>query len=136
VLSGRIEHCAALAEALNEAGTEAVALTGELSARQRAAALTRFREGDLKVLCATNLADEGLDVGRLECVILTTPTRAEGRTLQRLGRLMRPYPGKQQPVLYDLVDADFISKSQFRARKRAYRRVMGDRVLPVGGRTP
>ncbi len=132
VLSGRVAHCDDLAEQLVEAGTEAVAVTGEMPHGERTKALDRFREGSLPVVCATSLADEGLDVSRLERLVLASPSRAEGRTIQRLGRLMRPHPGKQTPVLYDLVDADRLSQRQFLARKRAYRKVLGpNSVEPV-----
>jgi len=49
-------------------------------------------------------------------LVLATPARAEGRTVQRLGRLMRPHPGKAAPVLFDLVDEGGLPYTQFRAR--------------------
>ena len=85
------------------------------------------------MVCATSLADEGLDVSRLERLVLATPARAEGRTIQRLGRLMRPHPGKRTPVLYDLVDNIPLARRQFAARKRAYRKVLGTEALQRSG---
>lgn len=95
--------------------------------------LQRFREGSVKVLCATSLADEGLDIERLSRLILATPARAEGRTIQRLGRLMRPHPGKGTPVLYDLVDDLPMARRQHAARRRAYRKVLGETCLARRG---
>jgi len=129
VLSGRVEHCARLAALLREAGVEAEALTGRVARGRRAELLDRFRRGELRIVCATSLADEGLDVVRLERLILATPARAEGRTIQRLGRLMRPFPGKQTPILFDLVDDTPLARRQFAARKRAYRNVLGSEAL-------
>ena len=40
-------------------------------------------------------------------------------------RLMRPHPGKTAPVLYDLVDDAPMTRRQWTARKRAYRKVLG-----------
>ena len=125
ILSGRVEHCEHLAALLREAGVGAEALTGRVARCRRSELLDRFRRGDLRVVCATSLADEGLDVARLERLILATPARAEGRTIQRLGRLMRPHAGKQTPVLFDLVDDTPLARRQFAARKRAYRNVLG-----------
>lgn len=59
VLSGRVDHCQRLAKLLCAAGTEAVALTSRVAKDKRSAILDRFREGTLKVVCATSLADEG-----------------------------------------------------------------------------
>lgn len=125
VLSGRVDHCQRLAAFLTKAGIEAVPLTSRVAKGQRTAVLDRFRDGSLRVVCATSLADEGLDVSRLERLVLATPARAEGRTIQRLGRLMRPHPGKGTPVLYDLVDDIPLARRQFAARQRAYRKVLG-----------
>jgi ERCC4-related helicase len=86
------------------------------------------------VVCATSLADEGLDISRLERLVLAAPSMAEGRTIQRTGRLMRPDPGKQAPILFDLVDEDDFSQRQFRARLRVYRRVLGASALGALGR--
>ncbi|ACY13434.1 DEAD/DEAH box helicase [Haliangium ochraceum] len=142
VLSGRVAHCEQLAESLAAEGVEAVALTSRMPKHKRSDVLERFRAGTLRVVCATSLADEGLDVARLERLILATPARAEGRTVQRLGRLMRPHPDKRPPVLYDLVDDMPLARRQFAARERAYGKVLGTgasvrttaaRVLPAGG---
>ncbi|ACY13563.1 DEAD/DEAH box helicase [Haliangium ochraceum] len=142
VLSGRVAHCEQLAESLAADGVEAVALTSRMPKHKRSDVLERFRAGTLRVVCATSLADEGLDVARLERLILATPARAEGRTVQRLGRLMRPHPDKRPPLLYDLVDDIPLARRQFAARERAYGKVLGTgaavkttaaRVLPAGG---
>ena len=124
ILCNRKAHCEALALALLKKGIVATALTGDLSKKKRAAYLDSFRAGRLQVVVATQLADEGLDVPLLDRVILAAPSRSAGRTIQRLGRLMRPADGKQ-PVLYDLVD-DFSSfQGQAKARMRAYRTALG-----------
>jgi superfamily II DNA or RNA helicase len=125
VLSNRVDHCRALARALAERGTAAEALTGSVGKGKRRQVLARFRDGSLRVVCATSLADEGLDVERLSRLILATPARAEGRTIQRLGRLMRPHPDKGTPVLFDLVDDHPTARHQHAARRRAYRKVLG-----------
>ena len=129
VLSGRVDHCQRLAKLITTAGIEAVPLTSKVAKHKRSGILDRFRDGSLKVVCATSLADEGLDISRLERLVLATPARAEGRTIQRLGRLMRPHPGKRTPVLYDLVDDIPLARRQFAARKRAYRKVLGTEAL-------
>lgn len=131
VLSGRVEHCDRLAGMLRARDIGAETLTSEVSRKRRADVLGRFRAGTLSVVCATSLADEGLDVPRLDRLVLATPARAEGRTVQRLGRLMRPSPGKGTPVLYDFVDEGRMAAAQFRARCAAYRKVLGG-VLVAG----
>jgi len=126
VLSGRVEHCKALAADITAGGIEAEALTAKVGKRKRAELLARARSGDLRVLVATSLADEGLDLPLLSRVVLAFPTRSAARTVQRLGRLMRPHPDKGQPVLTDVVDhAVPVLRNQSFARRRVYREVLG-----------
>jgi superfamily II DNA or RNA helicase len=132
VLSGRVQHCLDLAAELRAVGIGAEALTGQTGKEDRQATLDRFRAGELPVVCATQLADEGLDVPRLDRIILATPSRAEGRTVQRIGRAMRPHKDKEPPVLYDLVDSSPIARSQQYARRRAYRQVIGASCEAMG----
>jgi len=133
ILSGRVDHCGVLAERLRASGITAEALTGKVPKKKRTDILDRFRSGELSVVCATNLADEGLDVSRLERLILATPAKAEGRTIQRLGRLMRPHPGKATPVLYDLIDDAPMARRQQSARRRAYKKALGKEALKRSG---
>jgi len=125
ILSQRVKHCEALAEGLKSMGIEAAALVGKTTKSERESILSRFRAGELPVVVSSQLADEGLDIPIIDRVVLATPSRAEGRTVQRIGRAMRPAPGKGVPILYDLVDSHGIAWSQQSARRAAYKRVIG-----------
>ena len=76
VLSARVEHCEHLARQLCEDDVAAAALTSRTPKSQRAAILEAFRGGELAAVCATSLADEGLDVSRLERLILASASCA------------------------------------------------------------
>lgn len=126
VLTGRVNHCEHLAARIAGAGVKAGFLTGSVGKHERRALLEAFREGALPVLVASTVADEGLDVPRLDRIVLAYPGRAKGRLTQRLGRLMRPHPGKAAPVLYDVVDPNVPPLArQWRERKRIYLELTG-----------
>jgi superfamily II DNA or RNA helicase len=126
VLSGRVKHCEALAGAVRSTGLTAAALTGAVAREQRKALLDDAREGRLQVLVATSLADEGLDLPRLSRVFLAFPGRSRGRTIQRLGRLMRPHPSKHSAVLFDFVDRQVpILRRHHVERRKLYAEVLG-----------
>ncbi len=126
VLSGRVEHCESLAEAVRASGLSAAALTGAVDRSRRKALLDDARAGRLQVLVATSLADEGLDLPRLSRVFLAFPGRSRGRTIQRLGRLMRPHPSKQTAVLFDFVDKQVpILRRHHLERRKLYSEVLG-----------
>lgn len=124
VLSGRVAHCRRLARMVRERGVDAEVLVGAVKKPKRKEILDRFRSGELPVVVASTLADEGLDVPRMDRVILAFPSRTKGRTAQRLGRLMRPHPDKSGAVLHDIVDASVAPLlRQFRERNRLYKRL-------------
>ncbi len=126
VLSGRIDHCGRLAEAIAAQGVSAAVLTGEVKRERRKALLDEARAGTLSVLVATSLADEGLDLPRLSRVFLAYPGRARGRTVQRLGRLMRPHAEKQDAALFDFVDRKVpILRRHHQERRKLYAEVLG-----------
>lgn len=126
VLSGRVDHCETLKAAIDALGTSAVLLTGGVAKTRRAEILAAARAGETRVLVATSLADEGLDLPRLSRVFLAYPGRARGRTLQRLGRLMRLHPEKTDAVLFDFVDRRVpILRRHHLDRKRLYADVLG-----------
>jgi ATP-dependent RNA helicase RhlE len=78
-----------VAESLRTAGTKAQAIHGDLSPRQRAKALKDFREGQVKVLVATDVAARGLDVDGISHVInFDIPDNADDY-LHRIGRTAR-----------------------------------------------
>jgi superfamily II DNA or RNA helicase len=126
VLSGRVDHCNQLATSLRAEGVSVAALTSEVKRKRRKDLLDQARAGELSVLIATSLADEGLDLPRLSRVFLAFPGRAHGRTVQRLGRVMRPHADKRDAVLFDFVDRKVpILRRHHLERRRQYAEVLG-----------
>jgi superfamily II DNA or RNA helicase len=121
ILVRRVEHAKELAKLITEAGTEAIAITSKMKKSDRKEALRRLREGELQVACGTSLLNEGIDIPRLGVIGLAAPARAKGETIQKLGRLMRKFPGKK-PDLVDFIDPNVpILVERARARKRVYK---------------
>lgn len=117
VLTSRKDHVALLACAIGDAAV----ITGDTGEREET--LRKFRAGETRVLIATQLADEGLDIPRLSRIVLAMPERARGKTVQRVGRLMRPHEGKE-PKLYDIVDASVpMLLSRWKTRRATYRKM-------------
>ncbi len=91
-------------------------LYGDLSASKRKAILEAFRR--LKsggVLVVTTVGDEGLDIPDANVGIFLSGTGSRRQFIQRLGRLLRPKPGKKA-ILYEIVTAR--SSEEYQAKKR------------------
>ena len=65
-----------------------------LSQKKQIAALNRFREGEFRVLVATSVGEEGLDIPSTDVVIFYEPVPSEIRSIQRKGRTGRHSTGR------------------------------------------
>lgn len=129
VLTGRVEYGDRILAALLERNYPDTAfIHGGLPKTARENILSNAREGIYRVLIATTLADEGLDLPIFDQVHLVTPTRSASKAIQRAGRVCRPLAGKNQPVIHDYVDVNVetvtggrLFINQFRSRFKAFR---------------
>ncbi|MEM2005564.1 MAG: DEAD/DEAH box helicase [Zestosphaera sp.] len=108
-------HYVALAEEIAKE-TGAYLLTGELEEGRRRAILDQFRKVGGGALVVTTVGDEGLDIPDASVGILVAGTGSRRQFIQRLGRLLRPQPGKEA-VLYEIVVKGSSEELQARRRK-------------------
>ena len=100
----RVAHAVKAAEEFNAAGIKAVAVHGAMHHRERARAVADFHRGDLDMLCNCSVFTEGFDAPRASVVILSreSPYGHVGGFMQSVGRVLRPYPGKDLALVIDL----------------------------------
>lgn len=65
-----------------------------LTQKQQLDILERFKEGEFNVLVATSVAEEGLDIPKVDLVIFYEPIPSEVRSIQRRGRTGRHKAGR------------------------------------------
>jgi superfamily II DNA or RNA helicase len=96
-------------------------LTADNKPAEREALLHSFKTGELLCLLCTQIADEGIDIPNLDCVILAFPGKSRAKAIQRIGRLQRIFPGKTEGIVYDIVDfLDPILYRQYLIRRSIY----------------
>lgn len=96
-------------------------LTCDIGRAERQSALDRFRAGELRALVSAQVLNEGLDVPDAEVGIVVAGRRGEREHVQRVGRLLRPGPGKRA-LVYELVVAN---SSEARQAARRWERLAG-----------
>ncbi len=79
-------------------------LTCDIGSRERQAVLKRFAEGSLRALVSAQVLNEGIDVPDAEVGIVVAGSHGAREHVQRVGRLLRPAPGKRA-LIYELVIA-------------------------------
>lgn len=77
-------------------------ITCEISRAERNAALSAFRAGELRTLVSARVLNEGIDVPDADVAIVVGGMQGTREHVQRVGRLLRPAPGKRA-VVYELV---------------------------------
>ena len=117
VLVHAIEHGEELLAGLPDAAM----VFSKIGAKKRRDRIGAFREGSLKCLIATSLADEGLDVPVASRLVLVAGGRSAGKLEQRAGRVLRPYAGKTGGIIHDFLDRGArLANAQAWARLRTY----------------
>lgn len=88
-----------------------------LSQKDQKKMIEEFSVGEINVLCATCIGEEGLDIPEVNAVIFYEPVASAIRTIQRTGRTARLMPGKLM-ILVTKKTRDESSYYASRARER------------------
>lgn len=77
-------------------------ITGDTSARERTDILAKFREGKVRAIVSARVLNEGIDVPDARVAIVVAGVQGVREHVQRIGRVLRPAPGKEA-LVYELV---------------------------------
>ena len=99
-------------------------ITHHTKSAERKSFLDSFRNGEYPILVTSKVLNEGVDVPSAAVGVVFSGSGSVREHVQRLGRVLRPAPGKVQAVLYELVSAGTSEEytSGRRREHRAYRR--------------
>jgi superfamily II DNA or RNA helicase len=79
------------------------AITHHTPVKERHQILTHFREGTYKILVASQVLNEGVDVPAASIAVILSGTASPREYIQRLGRILRKGKADKQAVLYELI---------------------------------
>ena len=78
---------------------------GQTPAEERKQAVKDFESGEVRVLVGT-VFGEGLDIPKMDAVVLAGAGRSRKITIQQLGRVLRCAKGKEGAIIIDFYDQD------------------------------
>ena len=104
VFCASVKHAEQIAAIFKEKGVSAEAVSGSMKTSERNELLAKFAKGELKVLCACDLLNEGWDCPETEVLFMARPTMSKVLYTQQLGRGMRLSEGKEYLMVFDFVD--------------------------------
>jgi superfamily II DNA or RNA helicase len=92
-------------------------LTAETGRSERREILERYREGRYRALASACVLNEGVNVPDARVAIIVAGRFGRREHVQRIGRVLRPAPGKVA-LVYELVTSDTVDDGRARARRR------------------
>ena len=104
VFCASVKHAEEIANLFKENGVDCEAVSGTMKTKERERILNRYEYGDINVLCACDLLNEGWDSPRTEVLFMARPTMSKALYIQQLGRGMRKCEGKEFLMVFDFVD--------------------------------
>ena len=97
-----LKHGNIVEELFKQNGINAVFISGSSEVRKEA--FDAFKQGTLKILISTNIIDEGVDISRIEVLILLAGKKSRRQLLQRIGRSLRRKEGDNVVNIFDFMD--------------------------------
>lgn len=99
VIISQIDHAELLMSMLDH---EVIFIRGGVSLKRIDEQRTQFQEMQGGICIGTSVADEGLDVPAIDVLVLVAGGDLDTKAIQRIGRGLRPSPGKDTVVVYDI----------------------------------
>jgi superfamily II DNA or RNA helicase len=101
VFATTIKHSIHLRDRFLEAGVVAEHIDANTTTEERADILARVDSGETQVICNCFLLSYGWDCPRISCAALARPTKSIVLFFQMVGRILRPFPGKDDALIID-----------------------------------
>ena len=104
VFCASVLHAKEISELFKQHGIKSEAVSGSLKSAERSKILNQYENGDIQVLCACDLLNEGWDSPKTEVLFMARPTLSKTLYVQQLGRGMRKSKGKEYLMVFDFID--------------------------------
>lgn len=101
-----IKQAEVILNALKDRGHSATIYHSRVGGALRRDNLRLFRRGVYDVLVSCRALDEGVNIPEVQVAVIASATASTRQRVQRLGRVLRPAPGKDGAVIYTVFATD------------------------------
>jgi superfamily II DNA or RNA helicase len=105
VFTPTVDTAKSMAEVLNTRGIRTATVWGDMPKDERADALRAYAAGDIQVLSNCMVLTEGFDAPWASCAVIARPTKSAALYVQMVGRVLRPWEGKRDALVLDVMGA-------------------------------
>lgn len=96
-------------------------VTGQLDTSERDKIRADFKAGKFDLILASTVYDQGVDLPALDALILAGGGKSTAKALQRIGRVIRGHPGKEDALIMETFDQAPHVRNHSLERYRAYK---------------
>lgn len=106
-------------------------LNGSNSTKDRMNSISKMKNGELDLLIASSIFDQGIDIPQLDGLILAGSGKSTARALQRIGRVIRRKDGKDNAVVVDFYDNCKYLRDHSDSRHKIYSTEPGFKIRKI-----
>jgi superfamily II DNA or RNA helicase len=133
VLFKNIKHGKILSNIFKNNNIKYKILSGNDSLDKREDVKKAIYNGEIDVILASTIFDIGVDIKCLSALVLAGGGKSYVKALQRIGRVIRSYPGKKFAAIVDFYDDIKYLKAHSTERCKIYMTEDGFKVIPAPG---
>ena len=125
----QIRHGEILQQLFIENGIDIEMLNGGDDTKRRDEIKSKVQSGEIKALLASTIFDIGVDIPMLNALVLAGSGKSSIKSLQRIGRVIRKFPGKEKVAIVDFADQNKYLKQHSKKRYETYTSEDGFEVI-------
>jgi len=103
VFCSKVQEASELAHMFNRLGHRAISLSGQDSEECRERSIRQLEDGSLNYIFTVDIFNEGVDIPKVNQIIMLRPTQSAIIFVQQLGRGLRNTPGKEYLTVIDFI---------------------------------
>jgi len=127
----RLAHLRAICKRLQKKGISYARVSGSTPAVERERLNQQFKNRQVNVMVGTSVLDMGIDLPQADALLLLGGEKAQVGIKQRIGRVLRNAPGKENAIIVDFShDSHFFMLRHASMRAKLYKKE-GIRVITV-----